>query len=246
MAFDHPVLGHQGIEQSIHGLGVPDPGELTALVARAQTADKVAAKVARERPHRKQVVSVHGPPASLRAQGTPGHQAVHVQMAGQRLAPGVQHQGGTQLPVQALGVGTEGAQGLPGALQELVVDELRMQLDPGVEALGQGEHQVVVGDLQGLGTLALTPVPRGPLLTGRTMTVPAAVVEAHLVAAALALQVSLAQGLGATGEQMMADLPLAWAERVRLAVVREALLHHSGKPPPLSHGAPPWRGAARR
>jgi len=51
LAFDHPVLSHQGVEQRIHGLGVPDPGELTALVTRAQTADEVAAEVARERPH---------------------------------------------------------------------------------------------------------------------------------------------------------------------------------------------------
>jgi hypothetical protein len=99
----------------------------------------------------------------------------------------MQHQGGAELSIQALGVGTEGAQGLPGALQELVIDELRVQLDPGVDALGQGEHYVVVGQIQGLRTLTLAPLPRGMVLTGRTVTVPAAVVEVLLVAAALAL-----------------------------------------------------------
>ena len=101
-------MNHQWIWDAVHGLEVPDPGDLTLLVSMEQAAQEAAVEVARKRPHRKQSLTTHRPAASLCGQGPPGCSVVDVQMPGERPASGVQHQGNAELPVQAPGVGTDG------------------------------------------------------------------------------------------------------------------------------------------
>ena len=104
-----------------------------------------------------------------------------------------------------------------------------MDLRPRIDLLGQREHQVVVGDLQGVGALAFAPGLGGLALAARTMAVPAGVVETGLLAAALALQAGLAQSFGTTGQDVVADLPLAGVEGVFLTVGMQRLRDHGGE-----------------
>jgi hypothetical protein len=64
-------------------------------------------------------------------------------MPAQGLAPGVHYTGHAERSVQALGVSTEGIEGIPDALEQQRVDDLGMQLYPLVELMGQGEYQVI-------------------------------------------------------------------------------------------------------
>jgi len=104
-------------------------------VARPELADDVSTEVAGQGPDRKEIVTSGRLPGALCAQGPARDQAVHVRVPGRGLPPGVQHERRAELTAEPFGVGGKGCQRRPGALQELLVDHLRVQLDPGIEAL---------------------------------------------------------------------------------------------------------------
>lgn len=75
-------------------------------------------------------------PAAIVAQGPAGDQAVQVHMLIQVLAPSMEHGTHAHLAAEALGIAAEGAQRLPGALEQQPVDHFGVKLDPAIEAMG--------------------------------------------------------------------------------------------------------------
>jgi hypothetical protein len=136
---------------------------------------------------------------------------MQVDMAHQRLPPGMQHRRHAHLPIETLGVRAEGAQGRPDGLEQQVVDLFGMDLDPTVQVVRQGEDQMVVGHRQHRRALALAPVLGGPALAARAMAVAAGVVKERALPAAVALQGEAAQGRRTAIQDMSAHLPLAGA-----------------------------------
>jgi len=57
----------------------------------------------------------------------------------------MQHRRHPQLPIQTLGIGAEGTQGAPHRLEQQGIDLPLMDFDPGIEGMGQGEDQMVIG-----------------------------------------------------------------------------------------------------
>jgi len=135
LGVDHPILLHQGIEAARQCACVLQPGQLTLPMARPQLAHEVAPEVAGQGPDRKEIVASGRLPRALLGQGAARDQTVHMQMPGQGLPPGVQQERRAELAAEAFGVGGKGRERRPGALQELLVDHLRVQLHPGIEAL---------------------------------------------------------------------------------------------------------------
>jgi len=70
---------------------------------------------------------------------------VHVQVLGEGLAPGVQHEAGGDLAAEPARVGAELEQGVGGGGEEHRVDHSRVALGEGIEFMRKGEHQVEVG-----------------------------------------------------------------------------------------------------
>lgn len=118
-------------------------------------------------------------------------------MTHQGLAPRVQHGGHPQLSVQPLGVRTEGGQGRPHRLEQQAIDHLGVDLDPAVEGVGQGEHQMI-GHRQHRCALAFAPVIGCAVLATRTMPIAAGVIQQGRLPALIAYQGKAAQGGGAT------------------------------------------------
>ena len=127
-------------------------------------------------------------------------------VAHQGLAPGVEHRRHAELPIQALGIGAEGRQGRPDGLEEQIVELLGVHFDPAVEDIGQGEDQVMIGDRQDRGALALAPGERGQALAARAVAIATGVVEERRLAAAVAFEEQAAEGLGAAGADVMTPL----------------------------------------
>ena len=164
-------------------------------------------------------------PAPVCPERTAWDQAVQMDMPHQGLPPGVEHRRHAQLAVQAFGIRGEGAQGRPDRLEQQGVDLLGMDLHPAVEAIRQGEDQVVVGHRQHRGLLAPAPLLGGPALAARAVAVAAGVVVGRVVAAVPAAQLQPAQGRGAAIHYMMAHPPLAGAEPMGCTVTGQTPVH---------------------
>jgi hypothetical protein len=63
-------------------------------------------------------------------------------MLAEVLAPGVQHRGHAQFAAEATAVLAEAAQGVPGDLEQLPMEQLGVQLHPAVQGVQQGEHHM--------------------------------------------------------------------------------------------------------
>lgn len=98
---------------------------------------------------------------------------MQVHMPAQVLVPGVQHRGHPQFPAQAFRILSERLERAPGRLKEQPVELLRMQLHPAVQAMRQGEDQVVVADRQKVLLLTLGPAACGAALTLRAVSIAA-------------------------------------------------------------------------
>ena len=177
-------------------------------------------------------------PGPVGREGPARHQTVQVNVAYQRLPPGVQHRRHPQLPVQAFGVGAEVRQGRPHRLEQQAIDHLGVDLDPAVEGVGQGEDQVMVCDRQDRRALALDPVVGGPVLAAWAMAVTAGVIEEGAISALVARQGKAAQGGGATVQEVMTDLPWVRAQRVVFGITGEAS-GHDRLQGAIRHGQPP-------
>ncbi len=147
-------------------------------------------------------------PGAVVGQRPTRHQAVQVDMTHQRLAPGVEHGGHAHLAIQAFGIGAEFRERRPHRLEQEVIDLLGLDLDPAVEGVGQGEHQVMVGHRQQRGALAFAPGLGGVALAARAVAIAARMVEQRAFPARVACQRKAAQGGGPALGDVMADLPL--------------------------------------
>jgi hypothetical protein len=105
-------------------------------------------------------------------------------------------------------------QGCPGALKQQAIDDLGMDLNPTVELMGQGEHQVIVGDRQYLLHLLVTPGLLGLALTLRTMAVAAGVILGLTMATLITVHVQSTEGFGTTLSNGGAGWVLVGFERV--------------------------------
>lgn len=153
-------------------LGVADPGVLLqlaeegrphfALSQRGALAGKAEAVVTPQSPHPRQVFTpedltegldgkqkagMAGPPLrALGSQPASGHDAVHVDMLGQRLAPGMEHGGNAQFGPQVLRATGKFLEGLGGGLAQEVVERPLVAPDEGIERMGKGKDAVAGGD----------------------------------------------------------------------------------------------------
>ena len=121
----------------------------------------------------------------LRGKCTTWNQAVQVHMPGQGLAPGMEHRGHAQLTIQTFGIGAEVAQGCPHGLEQQGIDFPIVDLHPGIEYMGQGEDQMVIGHRQHRRALTSAPVIRCAPLTARTVTVAAGMISRLLLGAVI-------------------------------------------------------------
>ncbi len=69
-------------------------------------------------------------------------------MAAEVLAPGMEDGDHAEVAVEPFGVVGERLEGRPDALKQQAVDHLGVQVDPRVELMRQGEHQVKIGHRQ--------------------------------------------------------------------------------------------------
>lgn len=174
-------------------------------------------------------------PAAIVAQGSARNQAVQVHMLAQVLAPGVEHGTHAHVAAKALGIATEGAQRLPGALEQQPVDHLGMQLNPAVEAVGQREHDMVVAHRQDIRLLTLGPLVHGAALALRTVAITTAEVVRLGVVAVRTREDHAAHRLGTTRQQVMAYPAALTIEAGQVKKAQQGLLEGGG----LSHAPPP-------
>ena len=184
---DDPLDCHQAIKHPVHFRWPGNAVEFTLLVGLAQFTDQLAAEMARQGAVRKQVGTACGMPLTRCIQGATGDQAVQMHMAPQLLPPGMQYRGHPQLPAEPLGIGPKGLERGPHHLEQQVVDQLWVQLHPGVEFVRQGKHQMIVGHRQHRLALLVAPSRGGPPLALGTVTVKAGVVPRLFIRALVTL-----------------------------------------------------------
>jgi hypothetical protein len=87
-----------------------------------------------------QKARVAGSPLGASAAQPPArHHAVHVDMCGQRLPPGVQHGGDAHLGPQVYGSTGKRLQGLRCRLEQQIVECPLVDADEGIELVGEGK-----------------------------------------------------------------------------------------------------------
>ncbi len=111
--------------------GLPQAGEIAATEDLGQGADG------------KQEAAPRGNPVrAVRGERAAGHDAVNVDVLGERLPPGVEHGGDAEVTAEVPGIAAEPRQGGRGGLEEQAVDQVRMALRQRVEGVGQREDDV--------------------------------------------------------------------------------------------------------
>jgi hypothetical protein len=112
------------------------------------------------------------PARGVWGQRAAGDHAVHVNMLGEGLPPGVEHGGHAEVAPEVPWVASEGHEGGGRAVKQQPIEQARMTLGERVERVGQGEDDVEVRDRQ-----HLPAARREPALGGHTLalgTVPIA------------------------------------------------------------------------
>ena len=164
---------------------------------------------------------------------------MQVHVLGHCLPPGVQRGAHAHLPVQALGIVAKGFDSVPDTVKQAPVHCLGMQLNPGVEAVGNGKYHMVISHRQHVLHLLLTPLYTGLALALGAMAVAAGVIARLAKIALIAVHELPAQGFGTAQADVAADAVLRRAQTVVLLVtIQKAVeygLHRSG----LTHHPPP-------
>jgi hypothetical protein len=99
-------------------------------------------------------------------------------------------------------------------LKQQAIDDLGMDLNPTVELMGQGEHQVIVGDRQYLLHLLVTPGLLGLALTLRTMAVTTGMILGLTVTTLITVHVQSTEAFGTALGDGGTGLVLVGFERV--------------------------------
>ena len=118
------------------------------------------------------------PPARLRPPASPGHDAVQVGMEHEIASPGMQQGCHPQLHTSLL---PERLQGIPRCVKQRSISRLLVAEDELVQRLRNGEHDVEVSLRQQFFLAGKKPGLPLRILTPRTVTVPATVIECVLL-----------------------------------------------------------------
>ena len=180
---------------------------------------------ARQHPDREQVSTFRRMPLLRSIQCPAGDQAVQVDMLAEVLPPRVQYRCHPQLPVEAFAVMPQRVERVPHAAEQGMVNHRRVQPDPTVQLMRQGEHQMEVRCRYNIGQFTLLPLLAGLLLATRAMAVAAGMVKRDFLAAFPTAQLETTQGSGAARQQLLAHL-VQW--RWQRWQVRLEPLHHFG------------------
>ena len=177
-------------------------------------------------------------------------------MVGQGRAPGVQHQGRTDLGAEVLRVGGNGRQGLRRHGEQQPIEHRLVGIGDGADRCRHGEHHVVVRHRQQLGLAVGEPLPGSRPLALRAMAVATGVVGDLVVRAGAvgAAQHVAAERRAAALLDRGHDLELAETEVAGLGLppsgtvdaeeVRDLEAGPRHRRPRLRRGAdPPGRGA---
>jgi len=216
----HPVLAVHGAQEPLEGSGIGEvvgdaelaTGEPPAEVGRDDAAEQLARRADRE-----QEATGGGPgPGAVLGEGAAGDDAVDVGVEEQLAGPGVQDHGHAEGAAEA--VAPEGHQGLGGCGHHEVVDEARVGPGEHPQLRRQREDDVEVWHRQHPRLALCDPLVLGVGLTGRTVSVPAGVVDGVRVPAGHAVFDVTAEPGGATAGQRREHAGLRRAEHVRPAV----------------------------
>ncbi len=133
----------------------------------------------------------------IRGECPGGDEGVEVQVLGERLAPGVQHQGCRDLAAKPTRVLTELEERCRDALEQQRVEHPGIALCQGVQFMGQRKHQMKVRHRQKLGAPGSEPAFLGERLALRAVPVAAGVVVVAKPPARIAALEVAAERLGA-------------------------------------------------
>ena len=182
LGVDHPVGFVQGIEQTalLAWLAECCAGSSKfqrATVKQAREAgDELATKDLGERFDREEKPASRGDPVAVGGECAGGHQAMQVQVLGERLAPGVQHEGSGDVAAEPARVGAELGELVRNTLEEQRIECARIALRERVLYMRQGEDEMEVRHRQEFGAPGGEPAFLGPCLALRAVAVAAGVV----------------------------------------------------------------------
>jgi len=193
--------------------------ELSVLEVLPELSQELAPEQAAQDPDGKEEVGRRGdPPGSIRGQSPSGHDTVQVGMMREGLAPGMENSQEPDGGPEVAGVGRH-LQQCPGrSLEQEPIDHLRVLEGHGGQELGQGEHDVEVGDGQEVRLLGLEPLGRLTALALGTVPVPAGVVGDLPLAAVVTLLDVAPQSAGPALDHGPQDPALSRGRRVALPV----------------------------
>ena len=211
-------------------------GEIPAAKDRGQGAD------------RKEEAGMGGNPArAVWRERAAGHDAVHMHVLRERLAPGVEDGGHAELPAQVPGIAAEAQERGGRGLKEQTIEQARVALRQRVERVRQREDDVKVRNRQDLAPAGGQPALGGHALALGAMAVAARVVGDPLGAARCADGAMAPEGRGAARRDRTQGAALSAAQRMG-ALIRRAVstddVSELDPGPPLS--ADPHGGRRRR
>jgi hypothetical protein len=116
------------------------------------------------------------PAAAIPRERAAGHDAVHVHMLGEGLAPGVEDGGPAEVAAEMAGIAAEARERGGRGLKQQPVDQARVALGERVEEVREREDDVEVRNRQDLAAARGEPALGGHPLAFRAVTVPARVI----------------------------------------------------------------------
>lgn len=141
-----------------------------------------------------------------------GHDAMHMRVVIEGLAPGMQHRGDADVGSQVFWIGRNRGQRLGRRRKQQAVDLGLVLIGDGADLGRQGEDNVEVGNRQQLGLARFQPRLRRPPLALGTVPIAAGVISDARVRTVLAALDMPAERRGATDLDRRHDAPLGKAE----------------------------------
>ena len=211
---------HQLVQRAVGGKVGCAASQLERRRQRPHALQQLGAEDLGHRLDRREELAAGPPPRAAIGQPSRRHHHVHVRVVLQLAAPGVQHGDGPGPGTQPLWVVRERGHRRPRAAEQQPVHLALVAPEDAVQLMGNGEHDVVVADVQKVAALAGHPGLAAVRLALGAVAVAAAVVADELVTAALAAVDVAAEGRRAAREHVFEGLPLLGGE----AMGREELL----------------------
>ena len=212
-------------------------GKLSLIEGAAKQSQELAPEHAAEHAHRQEESRPAGDPArAVGSEPTSRHDAMHMRMVLEVLAPGVEDGQEADLGPEVLGIGGDLLQGLGGGSEQKAVDLPWVLQGDRTERRGKRKDHMKVLDGQELRFPGLHPLRRGGGLALGAVAVAARVVGDPLMPALIALLDVSAQGRGPAGGDVLQGAALLGREHVAvafeegIAVLSEDLGHFELRP----------------